>query len=113
MGIIEYEEVRRCGRAMAQIIEHCHKAREPPVRSVCYVGSEQIPGGVQVAEHHVPWPQGRGFAIAPAPANGNADPTAPDPQRHLLGKPCLTDPGRPADHHHLPMALSGGVQELH
>src|SRR5262249_16835383 len=79
MGIIEYEQVRRRGRAMAQIIEHRYKAPEPPVRGVCYVGSEQVPGSIQVAEHHMPWPQGRGFTIAPAPANSDADPMAPGP----------------------------------
>ena len=74
---------------MAQIIEHCYKAREAPVRGVCNMGSEQVCGSVQVAQHHVPWPQGRGFTVAPAPADGNADPTALGPQRHLLGKPGL------------------------
>jgi hypothetical protein len=113
MGIIEDEYMRHCGRDMAQIIEHRDKAREPPVRAICYVGSEQALGSVQVAEHHVPWPQGRGFAIAPAPANGGVDSTAPGPQRHLLGKSGLPDSGRPADHHHLPVALLGGAQELH
>jgi hypothetical protein len=78
---------------MAQIIEHCYKAREASVCGVCYVGSEQVCGSVQVAEHHMPWPPRRGFTIASAPANGDADPMALGPQRHLLGKPGLADAG--------------------
>jgi hypothetical protein len=113
MGIIEYEHMRRCGRDMAQIIEHCYKAREASVRGVCYVGSEQVCGSAQVAEHHMPWPQRWGFTVASAPANGAADPMALGPQRHLLGKPGLADAGRPADRHYLPMAPSSDVQELH
>jgi hypothetical protein len=98
---------------MAQIIEHCYKAREASVRGVCYVGGEQVCRSVQVAEHHMPWPQRRGFTVASAPANGDADPMALGPQRHLLGKPGLADAGRPADRHYLPMAPSNDVQELH
>jgi hypothetical protein len=98
---------------MAQIIEHCDKAREAPMCGVGSVGSEQVCGSVQIAEHHMPWPEGRSFTVAPAPADGDADPTTPGPQRHLLSKPSLADPGWPADRHYLPMAPSGGVQELH
>jgi hypothetical protein len=113
MDIIEYEYMRHCGRDMAQIIEHCYKTRKAPVRGICAVGSEQVRGSVQVAEHHVPRPQGRGFTVAPATADGDADPTTLGPQRHLLGQPGLADPGRPTDRHYLSMAPPGGVQELH
>jgi hypothetical protein len=113
MDIIEYEYMRYCGRDMAQIIEDCYKTRKAPVRGVCDVGREQVRGSVQVAEHHVPRPQGWGFTVAPAPTDSDADPTTLGPQRDLLGKPGLADPGRPADRHYLPIAPSGGVQELH
>src|SRR5438552_2651672 len=82
------------------------------MRGVCHVGREQVPRGIEVAEHHAPWPQGWGFAVAPAPTNCDATPTASGPQRHLFGQPSLTDTGRPADHHHLPIALASSSQEL-
>jgi hypothetical protein len=98
---------------MAQIIEYRHEACKPPVGGVCHVGSEQALGGAQLAEYHAPWPQWGSFTVTPAPAHGDPDPTAPGAPRYLLGKPSLTDSGRPTDYRHLSMALTRGFQDLH
>src|SRR5262245_23478964 len=98
---------------MAKIIEHRHEACKPPVGGVRSVCGEQALRGTKFAQHHAPWPQWWSFAVAPAPTDGYQNPAASSTKRHLFGEPSLTNPGRPADDHHLPMALVRGSQELH